>query len=49
MTYRTEIRPRAVKQLKKLDSVVRKRIDAAILSLAENPRPPYPKDGRYRP
>lgn len=39
MTYRVDIRPAAVKQLRKLDPKVRRRVDAAIMSLAYDPHP----------
>jgi mRNA interferase RelE/StbE len=38
-TYRVEILPAVERQLRRLDSGARKRIDAAILSLAADPRP----------
>lgn len=39
MTYRVEVAPAAVRQLRKLDPVARRRIRAAIELLAEQPRP----------
>ncbi|MBG1258683.1 type II toxin-antitoxin system RelE family toxin [Nostoc commune] len=39
MTYQIEISNRAVKQLKKLSTDIRDRINEKILDLAENPRP----------
>ncbi|MBD2163922.1 type II toxin-antitoxin system RelE/ParE family toxin [Calothrix membranacea FACHB-236] len=39
MTYQIEISARAAKQLKKLSSEIRERINHKILELAENPRP----------
>ena len=39
MTYRVEVAPAAVRQLRKLDPPVRRRIQAAIELLAEQPRP----------
>ncbi|WP_040158283.1 type II toxin-antitoxin system RelE family toxin [Nigerium massiliense] len=39
MTYSIEISPGAARQLKKLDGVARRRIQAAIELLAEEPRP----------
>ncbi|BAY65270.1 plasmid stabilization system [Calothrix brevissima NIES-22] len=39
MTYQIEISARAAKQLKKLSSEIRERINYKILELAENPRP----------
>jgi mRNA interferase RelE/StbE len=38
-TYRVEILPAVERQLRWIDSGPRKRIDAAILSLAADPRP----------
>ena len=43
MTYRIEIAPAARRQLRKLDPVARRRIQAAIDLLAEDPRPPAAK------
>ncbi len=40
MAYRIELRPAARRDLKKLDKHVLRKIDAAILLLANNPRPP---------
>lgn len=40
MTYQIEIAPAAARRLRKLDPQVRRRIQAAIELLAENPRPP---------
>ena len=39
MSYRVEITPQAARQIRSLPRDILKRIDAAILSLAENPRP----------
>jgi len=39
VTYRVEVAPAAVRQLRKLDPPVRRRIQAAIELLAEQPRP----------
>ncbi|MBC6429731.1 type II toxin-antitoxin system RelE/ParE family toxin [Nostoc sp. HG1] len=39
MTYQIEISNSAVKQLKKLSTDIRDRINEKILDLAENPRP----------
>lgn len=39
MTYRVEVSPAAVRQLKKLDGTARRRVQAAIELLAEDPRP----------
>ena len=38
--YRIELRPAAVRSLRKLDPQVRRRIQGAIALLAEDPRPP---------
>ena len=40
MTYRAGITPSAARQLRKLDPPARRRIQAAVDLLAENPRPP---------
>lgn len=40
MTYRVTLAPSAVRQLRKLDPPARRRIQAAIELLADNPRPP---------
>ena len=40
MAYRIELRPAARRDLKKLDKQMLRKIDAAILLLADNPRPP---------
>ncbi|NHN54536.1 type II toxin-antitoxin system RelE/ParE family toxin [Calidifontibacter sp. DB0510] len=39
MTYRIEVAPAAVRQLRKLDHAARRRVQAAIELLADNPRP----------
>ena len=39
MTYRVEVAPAALRQLRKLDQQARRRIQAAIELLAEQPRP----------
>ena len=39
MTYRVEVAPAVVRQMRKLDPAARRRIQAAIELLAENPRP----------
>lgn len=39
MTYRVEVAPAAVRQLRKFDPGARRRIQAAIELLAEQPRP----------
>jgi len=43
MTYEIQISPAAARQLHKLDSSARRRCQAAIELLAENPRPPSAK------
>ena len=43
MTYRIEVAPGAVRQLRKLDPPTRRRIQAAIELLATEPRPPGAK------
>jgi mRNA interferase RelE/StbE len=40
MTYVVELAPAAVRQLRKLDPPARRRVQAAIELLADNPRPP---------
>jgi mRNA interferase RelE/StbE len=40
VTYRVSLLPSVVKELRKLDPPSRRRIQAAIELLAENPRPP---------
>ena len=40
MTYRVQLAPAAVRQLRKLDPPGRRRVQAAIDLLAEEPRPP---------
>jgi mRNA interferase RelE/StbE len=49
VTYRVELRPAAVRALRKLDSPVRRRIHGAISLLAEDPRPPASRPLRGRP
>ena len=39
MTYRVEVAPAAVRQLRKLDRVAQRRVQAAIELLATEPRP----------
>jgi mRNA interferase RelE/StbE len=39
MTYRVEVAPAAVRQLRKLDTSARRRIQAAVELLADQPRP----------
>lgn len=47
--YRVEVRPAAVRALRKIDSKMRPRIEGAIALLAEDPRPPAsrPLTGRH--
>lgn len=40
MTYRVTLSPMAARQLRKLDAPARRRIQAAVDLLAEQPRPP---------
>lgn len=47
--YRIELRPAAVRALRKLDPTVRRRIQGAIGLLAENPRPPAARALKNRP
>lgn len=49
MTYRIELRPAAVRALKKLDPPISRRIQGAITLLAEDPRPPAARSLRGRP
>jgi mRNA interferase RelE/StbE len=49
VTYRIELRPAAVRALKKLDPPNRRRIQGAITLLAEEPRPPAARALRGRP
>ena len=39
MTYRIEVAPAALRQLRKLDPAAKRRVQAAIELLAEQPRP----------
>lgn len=39
MTYRVDISPAALRQLRKLDPVARRRVQAAIELLSQEPRP----------
>jgi len=47
--YRIELRPAAVRALRKLDPQVRHRVQGAIALLAEDPRPPAARRMRGRP
>jgi mRNA interferase RelE/StbE len=53
MTYRIQVAPAAVRQLRKLDAGARRRVQAAIELLADHPRPSGAKklvggDGEWR-
>jgi mRNA interferase RelE/StbE len=53
MTYRIEVTPAAMRQLRKLDPTARRRVQAAIELLADQPRPSGAKklaggDGEWR-
>ena len=48
MTYRIELRPAAVRALRKLDPQDRPRLQAAIALLAQDPRPPNARALRGR-
>lgn len=48
MSYRIELRPAAIRALRKLDPPVRRRIQGAIALLAEDPRPPASRPLRGR-
>lgn len=47
--YRIELRPAAVRALRKLDPQVRRRIQGAIALLAQDPRPPGARALQGRP
>lgn len=47
--YRVEVRPAALRALRKLDPTVRPRIEGAIVLLAEDPRPPASRPLTGRP
>ena len=47
--YRIEVRPGAVRALRRLDPGVRGRVQGAIALLAEDPRPPAARALRGRP
>jgi mRNA interferase RelE/StbE len=49
VSYRIELRPAAVRALRKLDPPVRGRIQGAITLLAHDPRPPGARALRDRP
>ena len=48
-TYRVELRPAAVRALRKLDPEIRGRIQGAIALLAQDPRPPATRALQGRP
>ena len=47
--YRVELRPAAVRALRRLDPDVRPRVQGAIALLAKDPRPPASRPLRGRP
>ena len=47
--YRIEVRPAALRALRKLDPQDRPRVEGAIALLAEDPRPPASRPLRGRP
>ena len=47
--YRIELRPAAVRALRKLDPPIRDRLRAAIALLAQDPRPPAARPLKGRP
>lgn len=47
--YRVEVRPAAIRALRKVDPNVRPRIEGAIALLAEDPRPPASRPLSGRP
>jgi len=47
--YRIELRPAAVRALRKLDPPIRRRLQGAIALLAQNPRPPAAQAQQGRP
>ncbi len=47
--YRVEVRPAAVRALRKLDPGLRPRIEGAMALLAEDPRPPASRPLKGRP
>lgn len=48
-TFRIELRPAAVRALRKLDPQVRRRVQGAIALLAQDPRPPGARALQGRP
>lgn len=49
VTYRVELRPAAVRALRKIDHSQRARVEGAITLLAQDPRPPGARALRGRP
>ncbi|MGN6403589.1 type II toxin-antitoxin system RelE family toxin [Sinomonas sp.] len=49
MSYRIEVLPAAVRSIRKLPPEVKRRIQAAVELLADNPRPPAAKKLTGRP
>jgi len=47
--YRIELRPAAIRALRKLDPPIRRRVQGAIALLAQNPRPPAARPLKGRP
>lgn len=47
--YRIELRPAAIRALRKLDPTVRHRVQGAIALLAQDPRPPAARALQGRP
>jgi len=47
--YRIELRPAAIRSLRKLEPGIRRRIQGAIALLAQNPRPPGARAFQGRP
>jgi mRNA interferase RelE/StbE len=47
--HRIELRPAAVRALRRLDPPIRQRVQGAIALLAQNPRPPAARALRGRP
>ena len=47
--YRIEVRPAAVRALRKLDPQIRRRVQGAIALLAQDPRPPGARALQGRP
>jgi len=48
-SYRVEVRPAALRALRKIDPGTRPRIEGAIVLLAQDPRPPASRPLRGRP